>query len=65
MLKHFLGDLAPKTIDQLAALVDEIFVPLLSNPLNHTKWPTVVAQDIKKHVHSLKSTVYQVINDYH
>lgn len=38
----------------------QIFVPLLSNPGNHKKWPPVIAQDIKKHVHSLKSTVYQV-----
>ena len=38
----------------------QIFVPLLSNPSNHKKWPPVIAQDVKKHVHSLKSTVYQV-----
>jgi dynein heavy chain len=37
-----------------------VFVPLLSNPANQKKWPPVVAQDIQKHVHSLKSTVYQV-----
>lgn len=37
-----------------------MFVPLLSNPLNHDKWPPVIAQDVQKHVHSLKSTVYQV-----
>jgi dynein heavy chain len=35
-------------------------VPLLSNPANQNKWPPVVAQDIQKHVHSLKSTVYEV-----
>lgn len=37
-----------------------MFVPLLSNPANQKKWPPVVAHDIQKHVHSLKSTVYQV-----
>ncbi|KAJ9585775.1 hypothetical protein L9F63_002412, partial [Diploptera punctata] len=55
-----LGDMAVKPIEQLAALVDEVFVPLLSNPANHKMWPPIVAQDILKHVHSLKSTVYQV-----
>jgi dynein heavy chain len=40
--------------------VFQVFVPLLSNPANQKKWPPVVAQDIQKHVHSLKSTVYQV-----
>ncbi|XP_068084396.1 dynein beta chain, ciliary [Anabrus simplex] len=54
------GDMATKPIEQLASLVDEVFVPLLSNPNNHKAWPAVVAQDILKHVHSLKSTVYQV-----
>ncbi|XP_054276549.1 dynein beta chain, ciliary [Macrosteles quadrilineatus] len=55
-----LGDLATKPIEQLAVLVDEIFVPLLSNPSNHKNWPPVVAQDVSQHVHSLKSTVHQV-----
>lgn len=60
------GDLSCKVIDQLASLVDEILVPVLSNPSNHNIWPTVIAKDIQKHVHSLKSTVYQVkgqVND--
>ncbi|XP_049809049.1 dynein beta chain, ciliary [Schistocerca nitens] len=55
-----LGDLAARPIEQLAALVDEVFVPLLSNPGNSRAWPKVVAQDIQRHVHSLQSTVYQV-----
>lgn len=38
----------------------QIFVPLLSNKDNHKAWPPSVAQDISQHVHSLKSTVYQV-----
>lgn len=55
-----LGDLATRAIDQLSSLVDEVFVPLLSNSDNHKGWPEMVAQDVEKHVHSLKSTVYQV-----
>lgn len=54
------GDLATRTIDQLSCLVDEVFVPLLSNSDNHLGWPEMVAQDVQKQVHSLKSTVYQV-----
>lgn len=55
------GDLATRSIDQLSCLVDEVFVPLLSNEDNHDGWPEMVAQDVKKHVHNLKSTVYQVL----
>lgn len=63
-VKGFLivGDLATRSIDQLSCLVDEVFVPLLSNEDNHKGWPEMVAQDVKKHVHNLKSTVYQVNN---
>lgn len=38
----------------------QILVPLLSNSQNHDRWPNVIAKDVHKHVHSLKSTVYQV-----
>ncbi|KAJ8921306.1 hypothetical protein NQ315_013780 [Exocentrus adspersus] len=54
------GDLSAKIIDQLASLVDEILVPLISNSSNCTQWPLVVSKDVHKHMHSLKSTVYQV-----
>jgi dynein heavy chain, axonemal len=54
------GDLATRTIDQLSTIVDEVFVALLSNSENHIGWPEMVAIDVKKHIHSLKSTVYQV-----
>lgn len=57
------GDLATRCIDQLSSLVDEVFVPLLSNEDNHTGWPEMVSQDVQKQTHNLKSTVYQVRKD--
>lgn len=54
------GDLATRSLDQLSILVDDIFVPLLSNEQNYDNWPEIVAQDVQKQVHNLKSTVYQV-----
>lgn len=51
---------APLFGDDCLSFLPQIFVPLLSNPTNHKKWPGVIAKDIQKHVHSLKSTVYQV-----
>lgn len=41
-------------------MVDDVFVPLLSNEENYDDWPEIVAQDVQKQVHNLKSTVYQV-----
>lgn len=55
-----LGDLASRVVDELATLVDEIFAPLLSNPENHKELPEIAVQDLAKHVHSLRGTLYQV-----
>ncbi|XP_046391607.1 dynein beta chain, ciliary-like [Ischnura elegans] len=54
------GDMAPNPIDELATLVNEVFVPVLSNVNNHKGWPAVVSEDVRKHVHHLSSLVYQV-----
>ncbi|XP_049855418.1 dynein beta chain, ciliary-like [Schistocerca gregaria] len=54
------GDMSSKPIDELSVLVAEVFVPLLSNPGNHRGWPKVVAEDIQRHIHELKSIVYEV-----
>ncbi|CAH1258196.1 DNAH17 [Branchiostoma lanceolatum] len=54
------GDLSYAPLEQLSALVDEVLAPLLSNERNHKGWPTVVSQDVLRHVHNLKSQVYVV-----
>ena len=38
----------------------QVLVPLLSNPRNHAQWPSVVSQDVLRHVNQLKSDVYVV-----
>ncbi|XP_015596133.2 dynein beta chain, ciliary [Cephus cinctus] len=55
-----MGDLSHRVVDELATLVDNIFAPLLSKPENHMKLPEVAVQDICRHVHSLRGTLYQV-----
>lgn len=55
-----LGDLSPRVVDQLATLVDNVFAPLLSKSENHKDLPIVAIQDICRHVHSLRGTLYQV-----
>ncbi|KAM7371234.1 hypothetical protein PAMP_010722 [Pampus punctatissimus] len=54
------GDLSYAPLDQFSALVEEVVVPLLSNSKNHTEWPQVVSQDLRRHVHSLKTHVFVV-----
>ncbi|KAM4623876.1 dynein axonemal heavy chain 9 isoform 1-T1 [Polymixia lowei] len=54
------GDLSYAPLDQFSALVEEVVVPLLSNSRNHHEWPQVVTQDIRRHVHTLKTNVFVV-----
>uniref|UniRef100_A0A8C4GZ62 Dynein heavy chain 9, axonemal n=1 Tax=Dicentrarchus labrax TaxID=13489 RepID=A0A8C4GZ62_DICLA len=54
------GDLSYAPLDQFSALVEEVVAPLLSNSRNHTEWPQVVSQDVRRHVHSLKTNVFVV-----
>uniref|UniRef100_A0A672V8T9 Dynein axonemal heavy chain 17 n=1 Tax=Strigops habroptila TaxID=2489341 RepID=A0A672V8T9_STRHB len=43
------------------ALVHRVIVPILTNQKNHQGWPRVVSQDLIRHVHNLKSTVFKVV----
>lgn len=56
-----MGDLSHRIVDQLATLVDNIFAPLLTKAENHKDLPQIAIQDICKHVHALRGTLYQVI----
>ncbi|XP_074463654.1 dynein axonemal heavy chain 9 isoform X3 [Larus michahellis] len=55
------GDLPADALRHFAALVEEVIVPILTNQKNHQGWPQVVSQDLMRHVHSLKSTVFTVV----
>ncbi|XP_025160705.1 dynein beta chain, ciliary-like [Harpegnathos saltator] len=54
------GDMAPKPIEELSVLIEEAYVPILSNPKNHRGWPRVVGEDVRKHVCDLRSVICQV-----
>uniref|UniRef100_A0A665X2B6 Dynein, axonemal, heavy chain 9 n=1 Tax=Echeneis naucrates TaxID=173247 RepID=A0A665X2B6_ECHNA len=54
------GDLSCAPLGQVSALVEEVVAPLLSNNRNHTEWPNVLSQDIRHHIHSLKTNVFVV-----
>ncbi|XP_071571876.1 dynein beta chain, ciliary-like [Temnothorax nylanderi] len=54
------GDMASKPIEELSVLVEEAYVPILSNPKNHKGWPRVIGEDMKKHVYDLRNMICQV-----
>lgn len=38
----------------------QVLVPLLGNEKNQESWPQVVTDDVQRHVHNLKSSVFVV-----
>ena len=61
LLDHMVcGDIHPNALDQFCALVEEVVVPLFKNELNMDKFPKCVADDIKRQVHELATSVYQI-----
>ncbi|XP_047352693.1 dynein beta chain, ciliary-like [Vespa velutina] len=55
-----LGDMAPKPIEEADVLIEEVYLPILTNPINHTGWPLIAKEDVKKHVYDLRSLLYQI-----
>ncbi|XP_018562388.1 dynein beta chain, ciliary-like [Anoplophora glabripennis] len=54
------GDMGGRPVEELAVLMEGVFVPLLSNPGNQRGWPKVVAEDVVSHVRDFKSNVEQI-----
>ncbi|RZC39341.1 MT, DHC N2, AAA 7, DHC N1 and/or AAA 9 domain containing protein [Asbolus verrucosus] len=54
------GDMAGKPIEELSALLDTLFLPILSYEGNQRGWPKIVADDVVAHVRTFKNTVEQI-----
>ncbi|MCJ8738378.1 hypothetical protein PDJAM_G00035190 [Pangasius djambal] len=52
------GDMSYSPLEQFSALVEEVVVPVLLNKDNHCQWPHVMSQDLMRHIHALKSSVF-------
>ncbi|KAK5876299.1 hypothetical protein CesoFtcFv8_025666 [Champsocephalus esox] len=59
------GDLSHNALQHFSALVEEVVAPLLFNSRNHTEWPQVVSQDVRRHVHSLRTHALVVSGQVH
>ncbi|KXS10801.1 hypothetical protein M427DRAFT_103173 [Gonapodya prolifera JEL478] len=55
-----LGDLSPAPLDYLSNMLEEVYLPLLTNPRNLENWPDVVANDVLRHFHRLNAAVYVI-----
>uniref|UniRef100_A0AAR2IKN0 AAA+ ATPase domain-containing protein n=1 Tax=Pygocentrus nattereri TaxID=42514 RepID=A0AAR2IKN0_PYGNA len=59
------GLLSPSLLTQLSNSVDKVCLPLLSNKKNHLTWPSVISQDVTRHVETLSSKVTVVNGEIH
>lgn len=55
-----MGDLGTNPLEFLSILLEEVYMPLLSNPKNLELWPDVVAFDVLRHFHQLNGAVYVI-----
>lgn len=55
--------MSPKPIDDLAILVDNLYYPLLTNPLNQKGWTETLSKDMETHLQELRNTIAEVIHD--
>ncbi|KAL6475225.1 hypothetical protein MHYP_G00162650 [Metynnis hypsauchen] len=54
------GDMSSSALEQFSAFVEEVVVPVLLNNKNHCQWPHVVSEDLMRHIHALKTSVFVV-----
>ena len=50
-------------LDHFCAWVEEVIAPILKNEKNLAKFPQCVADDIRRQMHELSTSVYQVQGD--
>jgi dynein heavy chain len=55
-----MADLSGSTLDHLSTILEEVYLPLLSNTKNVDSWPEVVANDVVRHFHKLNGSVYVI-----
>ena len=52
-----MGDLSANPLDFLSTVLEEVYLPLLTNPKNLETWPEVVANDVLRHFHQINGAV--------
>lgn len=57
------GDLSSQTLDNFSIIVEKIFAPLLSNPLNQCRWPIELQHDVTEKFNDLMESVTVVVGN--
>ncbi len=59
-IELILGDLSANPLEFLSTLLEEVYLPILTNQKNLESWPEVVATDVLRHFHQLNGAVYVI-----
>ncbi|KAH6561308.1 hypothetical protein BASA62_009917 [Batrachochytrium salamandrivorans] len=54
------GDISANPLEFLSTVLEEVYLPLLTNPKNLESWPDVVSSDVLRHFHQLNGAVYVI-----
>ncbi|KAB1276762.1 Dynein heavy chain 11; axonemal [Camelus dromedarius] len=52
------GELPASSLGHVAAFLDEILVPILSNKNNHKSWSYFISQDMERHIEVMRSKMH-------
>jgi len=55
-----IGDLAANPLEYLNTILEEVYLPLLTNSKNMDSWPEVVATDVLRHFYKVNGAVYVI-----
>ena len=55
-----MGDLGANSLEFLSVLLEEVYLPILTNQKNLETWPEVVASDVLRQFHQLNGAVYVI-----
>jgi dynein heavy chain len=56
------GDTSNRPMNDLSVMLDEIFYPMLNNPVNQEGWPDVIKKDVETQVQDLRNLLAEVTN---
>jgi len=49
------GEISENPLETLAAISQDVFVPMLTSPVNQQGWPDVVAKEVTENMHKFVS----------
>ena len=52
------GDLSPKLLENMHQTLAGVFLPLISNPKNHSGWPEMIAAELVEVLHKTVAATY-------